>query len=88
MNDILVKLDEYDKIIVNDLCAEYICGSRIILEDYISVENLLGLLEELQIHIESLEKDKEKLTHQLYHPEDYDDTADRLYEERKMGFYE
>ena len=75
MNDILVKLDEYDKRIVNDLCAEYICGSRIILEDYISVENLLGLLEEIHIHIE-IEKEEKEQAH-YSEMDEYDEVIER-----------
>lgn len=75
MNDILVKLDEHDKRIVNDLCAEYICGSRIILEDYISVENLLGLLEELHTYIENKKEEKEQEHH--IEMDEYDEVIER-----------
>lgn len=84
MSNVLIELDKHDKEMIEDLCNKCVCGQRITLENYIDTENLLGLVEELQQHIESLEKDKEVLAHQLYHPEDYDERADIYYEERRM----
>ena len=84
MSNVLIELDKNDKEMIENLCDKCVCGSRITLENYINTEDLLGLLEELQIHIESLEEDKEELTHQLYHPEDYDERADIYYEESRM----
>lgn len=84
MNEVLIQLDEFDKKHITELSEKCNVTNRITLEDYISSEALLELIEEVYYKIESLEEDKEDLKNQLNHPEMYDESADRYYEERRM----
>jgi hypothetical protein len=82
--NVLIELDEFDKKHITELSEKCKVTNRITLENYITTEALLELIEEVYYKIESLEEDKEDLENQLNYPEMYDDRADRLYEERRM----
>jgi hypothetical protein len=84
MSNVLIELDNYDKKYITELYKKCNVTNKITLEDYITTEDLLALIEEVYMKFERLEEDKEELTHQLYHPEDYDERADIYYEERRM----
>lgn len=82
--NVLIELDEFDKKHITELSEKCKVTNRITLENYITTEALLELIEEVVYKIENLEEEKEELEHQLNYPEMYDDRADRLYEERRM----
>lgn len=82
--NVLIELDKFDKQHITELSGKCNITNRITLEDYISTEALLELIEEVYLKMESLEEDIEDLKNQLNHPEMYDESADRYYEERRM----
>lgn len=84
MENVLIKLDIFDKKHINELYEKCNVKNHITLEDYITLQHLLELIEEVVYKIESLEEEKEEYKNQLYHPEDYDDRYDRYYDERRM----
>lgn len=48
------------------------------------VDNVECIIEDLLSEIHHLEDKNKDLENQLYHPDDYDDRADRLFEERRL----
>lgn len=79
-----VKLDSYDKRIIQNICEKCSCTNKIELEDYATVEYLLELLDEANTHIEHLEEKYEELEHSISNPEDYDPRPDMYYEEQRL----
>lgn len=81
---VLIELDKCDKEHITKLSDKCSTINKITLEDYIDAEDLLALIEEVYYHVEKLEEEKEDLERGLNNPEMFDETADRLYEERRM----
>lgn len=83
-NNVLIELDKFDKKHISELSTKCGVKNNITLEDYITIEHILELLEEVVYKIESLEEENEDLKGRLYNPEDYDPRADMQYEERRL----
>lgn len=83
-NNVLIELDKFDKKHISELSEKCGVKNNITLEDYITIEHILELLEEVIYKIESLEEENEDLKGRLYNPEDYDPRPDMQYEERRL----